>query len=305
MPELRQSEVGVAEFGVDQAAGLRRLFGGSALRVIAFASGSAGVGKTSIVANVAVALARQGKEVLVVDENQGSRGMGGFFGLHPQADLQQVLKRQRRLEHVLFSPLPGVSILPAGRAACQLGELGPAEQQALLEAVAALERPVDVILVDTSHEHEYGISPWGLAAGETVIVVSGSGTSIMESYALIKKVSQSLARRHFRILVNRVKSGEDGRIIHGNLHKVAAQRGLARLDFGGAIPQDDALSRSARLGQAVVGAVPEAPAALALREFAANLLTWPSAEYEQGGVEQFIRQLLHLSHRLTPSVLHA
>ena len=305
MPGSRPPGDGVADFRHDQAAGLRRMFGRSQLRVIAFASGSPGVGKTSIIANVAVALARQGKEVLVVDENQGAGGVGSFFGLHPQGELQQVLNRQRRLEHVLFSPVPGVSILPAGRAARQLGCLSPIQQQALLEGVAALERPVDVILVDTSHEHDHGFSPWGLAAGETIIVVSGSGSSITDSYALIKKVSQSLARRHFRILVNRVKSPEDGQVIHGNLRKVAAQRGVAQLDFGGAIPQDEALHRTGRLGQTIVGALPDSPAAAALREFATDLLAWPNAEYEQGGVEQFIRQLLHLSHRLTPSVLHA
>lgn len=295
----------MADFRHDQAAGLRRMFNRRQLRVVTFASGSPGVGKTSVVANVAVALARLGLEVLVVDENGGAGHMGTFFGIHPQGDLLQVLNRQRPLEQVLFTPVPGVSVLPAGMAARQLGRLSLAQQQAMLAGMSSLERPVDVILVDTSPDHAHGFSPWGLAAGEAVMVVSGSGSSITDSYALIKKVSLAFARRHFRILVNRVKTREDGLTIFGNLRKVAAQRGIAQLEYGGAVPLDDSLKQVAQFCQPIVSTLPEAPAAEALREFAADMLDWPSAEYENGGVEQFIQQLLHLSHRITPRVLQA
>lgn len=295
----------MADFRHDQAAGLRRMFNRRQLRVVTFASGSSGVGKTSVVANVAVALARLGLEVLVVDENGGAGHMGTFFGIHPQGDLLQVLNRLRPLEQVLFTPVPGVSVLPAGMAARQLGRLSLAQQQAMLAGMSSLERPVDVILVDTSPDHAHGFSPWGLAAGEAVMVVSGSGSSITDSYALIKKVSLAFARRHFRILVNRVKTREDGLTIFGNLRKVAAQRGIAQLEYGGAVPLDDSLKQVAQFCQPIVSTLPEAPAAEALREFAADMLDWPSAEYENGGVEQFIQQLLHLSHRITPRVLQA
>ncbi len=295
----------MADFRHDQAAGLRRMFNRRQLRVVTFASGSPGVGKTSMVANVAVVLARLGLEVLVVDENGGAGHMGAFFGIHPQGDLLQVLNRQRPLEQVLFTPVPGVSVLPAGMAARQLGRLSLAQQQAMLTGMSSLERPVDVILVDTSPDHAHGFSPWGLAAGEAVMVVSGSGSSITDSYALIKKVSLAFARRHFRILVNRVKTREDGLTIFGNLRKVAAQRGIAQLEYGGAVPLDDSLKQVAQFCQPIVSTLPDAPAAEALREFAGDMLDWPSAEYENGGVEQFIQQLLHLSHRITPRVLQA
>lgn len=305
MPDSWRRGGGVADFRHDQAAGLRQLFNRSQLRVVTFAAGSPGVGKTSVVANVAVALARQGREVLVVDENGGLNNMGAFFGTHAQGDLLQVLNRQRRLEQVIFRPVAGVNILPAAMAAGQLGALSPRQQQAMMEGMNTLERAVDVILVDTCHDHVQGFSPWGLAAGETVMVVSGSGSSITDSYALIKKVSLSFARRHFRILVNRVKTPEDGQIIFNNLRKVAAQRGIAQLEYGGAVPLDDSLRHVAQLFQPLVATLPDAPAAIALRNFSADMLYWPSAEYENGGVEQFIQQLLHLSHRITPRVLQA
>ncbi|MDR1889125.1 MAG: AAA family ATPase [Zoogloeaceae bacterium] len=283
----------MADFRLDQAAGLRRLFDCRRLRIVTFASGTPGVGKTTLVANVAIALARQGLEVLVVDENGGARHLGAFFGMASNGDLLQVVNRTLHLEDVLFSPAPGVQVLPAGRAARRLTCLNNAQQQAMLDGINGLARPVDVILVDSSPGHAHGFSPWGLAAGEAVMVLSGSGASITEAYALIKKVSLALHRRHFRILANRVKSANDGQVIFRNLKKVAAERGIARLEYGGAIPLDNTLKQLGQLCQPIVEALPETPAALALKEFAGRMLTWPGAEYEHGGVEQLVEQLLH------------
>ncbi|MDR2365230.1 MAG: AAA family ATPase [Zoogloeaceae bacterium] len=286
----------MADFRVDQAAGLRRLFAQRQLRVVTFASGAPGVGKTTLAANVAVALARQGEEVLIVDENSGARHMGGFFGVTPAGDLLQVVNRQLALEEVLFSPAPGVRVLPAGRAARQLTRLLPAQRRAMLEGINRLAEPIDVILVDSAPDHARGFSPWGLAAGEAVMVVSGSGASITEAYALIKKVSLVLDRRHFRILANRVKSAQDGLIIFNNLKKVAGERGVACLEYGGAVPADASLKRLGQFCQPIVEVLPESSSAQAIRAFAAHMLTWPEAEYEHGGVEHFVERMLHSGH---------
>jgi flagellar biosynthesis protein FlhG len=279
------------------------MFASRQLRVVTFASATAGIGKTTLVANVAVELARQGQEVLVVDEN-AERNLGVFFNMAQQGDITQVLRRRQSLEEILLSPFPGVRILPAGRAAWRLARLSPAEQEALKSGIQALSRPVDVLLIDSSPEHAEGLSPWGLA-GEVVMVVSGARDSITNAYAMIRKISISFARRHFCILVNRVRNVSGGQVIFGNLKKVAAERGIAKLMYGGAIPFDNTLKQLGQLCQPVVDALPDNPAAVALRGFAGRLCEWPAAEYESGGVEQLVAQLLHSTSIATPRVLHA
>ncbi|MCL2020967.1 MAG: AAA family ATPase [Betaproteobacteria bacterium] len=291
----------MADFSHDQAAGLRRLFASRQLRVATFASATAGIGKTTLVANVAVELARQGQEVLVVDEN-GGNNLGVFFNMSAGGELTQVLRRKLSLEDTLFSPFPGVRILPADKVAERLARLLPAEQEALRSGMQALSRPVDVLLIDSSPNHAEGLSPWGLT-GEVVLVMSGARDSITDAYAMIRKISA--ARRHFRILVNRVKNANGGQIIFGNLKKLAAERGIARLEYGGAIPFDNTLKQLGQLCQPIVNALPDNPAAAALRGFAGHLYDWPDAEYERGGVEQFVAQLLHSASTATPRVLHA
>lgn len=294
----------MAEFRGDQASGLRRLFARRQFRVITFAAGGEGVGKSVAVANLAATFARQGKEVLVLDENT-SDNVASLFGAAARYDLFHVVNRDKCLADVLLQVAPGVRILPAASAVKKLGKLSGAQQQALLESIGEMERAADVILVDASIDHPLGFSPLGLAAHEAVVVVSASGASITEAYALIKKVSLGYARRHFRILVSKVKSATDAEAIHGNLARVTAARGLARLDYAGCVPLDEHLRQAAKLCQPVLAVFPDSPAASAFRTLAGEITHWPPADIGAGGLEQFVEQLLHLSRRIDPVAIQA
>lgn len=283
---------------------MRRLFGREHSRIVTFAAGSPGVGKSVSVANLAAALARQGKEVVVLDENTGDN-VSSLFGAVCRHDLFHVINRERKIGEVLMQVAPGVRILPAARAVKTLAGLSISQRETLVESFGGMERPADVILVDASLDHPLGFSPLGLAAHEAVIVVSASGASITEAYALIKKVSLGYARRHFRILVNKARGPDEAEAIHNNIAQVTRTRGLARLDYAGCVPLDEHLRQSTRLCQPVVGLFPDAPSARAYRGLADDLLRWPSPENEAGGLEHFVQQLLHLSQRIDPIAIHA
>ncbi|MDX9944351.1 MAG: AAA family ATPase [Azonexus sp.] len=295
----------MADFRVDQAAGLRRLFGGAGLQVIAFVAGCEGVGRSTSVANLGVALARFGKEVLIIDEHPTGDDIAASLGMLAAHDLLNVVQREMTLPQVLLRPMKGLSILPAARALRKFGRLTLQQQQLLVDAMSGLERSIDVILVDASLSHPAGFSPFGLVAQETVVVISGSSASITEAYALIKKVSHAFSRRHFRILVNKVRSQADARSIYDNIAQVARQRGVATLDYAGAIPLDEAMKVAGQLCRPVLFQAPDAPSAVAIRDLATDLQYWQQAPGEQGGVDHFLQQLLHLSHRITPHVLRA
>lgn len=295
----------MAELQLDQAAGLRRLFGREHLRVITFAAGCSGVGRSVAVANLAAAFARQGREVLVLDENNGSNNVSGLFGVPARHDLLHLVSRERHLSDVLVSAFPGVHVLPAARAVKKLGKLSLPQQEALLAGLAEMERAADVILVDAAVDHPLGFSPLGLASQETVVVVSPGASAITEAYVLIKKMSLGYARRHFRVLVTKVRTPAEAEAIFENLARVSGQRLRANLEYAGCVPSDDLLKQSARLCQPVVTAFPDAQSARAIRSLASDMLGWPPSDFEPRGLEQFVQQLLHLSQRITPLPLHA
>ena len=294
----------MAEPRGDQASGLRRLFGQEPTRIVTFVAGGSGVGKSVLVANLAAALARQGKDVLVIDENT-RKNIASCFGMLSRLDLYQVINREKSLAEVVLSVAPGVRVLPAARAVKELGRLTQEQQDALLGSLSGMGRAADIILVDASLDHPLGFSPLGLAAHETVVVISNTGASITDSYALIKKVSLGYARKDFRTLVNKVRGAEEARSIHENMSHLSRSRGFARLEYAGYVPVDEQVRQASRLGQPVIGLFPDAPAAKAYRSIAADLLNWPVPDEENGGLEQFVQQLLHLGQHIDPVAIYA
>ena len=69
---------------IDQASGLRRMAKPHPVRVIAVTGGKGGVGKTNVSLNMAIALAGQDKEVMVMDADLGLANIDVLLGLHPK-----------------------------------------------------------------------------------------------------------------------------------------------------------------------------------------------------------------------------
>src|SRR5680860_94835 len=93
---------------LDQASGLRAAMNSntqnpSRIQVIAVSSGKGGVGKSNVVANLAVAAARQGRKVLIMDADLALGNVDILLGLTPQYTIEDVLSGQRRLEEVLVT----------------------------------------------------------------------------------------------------------------------------------------------------------------------------------------------------------
>ncbi|MBU1395715.1 MAG: P-loop NTPase, partial [Gammaproteobacteria bacterium] len=102
------------KFVSDQAAGLRALLGQPGFQVITVMSGQQGAGKTAATANLAVALARSGRDVLIIDQDQHGRGACAALGLTPRYDVADVLKGRCTLDALLLSGPDNVQVLPIG-----------------------------------------------------------------------------------------------------------------------------------------------------------------------------------------------
>lgn len=279
----------------DQAAGLRRLLAEDFVRVITLTSGKRGVGKTSTLINIAAALARRGKQVMVLDEHQGRHSVIGMLGLSPYYDLTHVLRREHSLEQVMLSGPDGIMVVPAGKSVQALVNLPAADQEWLVRSFAQLAKPVDVVLVDAVAGVASNVLPLSLAAQELVVVVDPRPASMTDAYALIKVLNQGFARRSFHIVVNRVSSPEEAGVVFNNMAKVASRFLKVSLDFMGFVPEDEKLHRANQFDRTVVDAFPAAEAAQSFRMLAEKIEQWPHPGGEQGQLEAFMQRLIQSS----------
>ena len=271
-------------------------------RIITVAGGKTSVGKTHVVINLAISLARRGKRVLVLDSQHGRGNLDALLGIKPRYTLTHVIRRERTLEEVMVEGPQGVGIIQAAQGLKSLAGLDEDDQNWLVHSFSQLPRPPDVVLVDAGSAGAQ--SSLSMASQEIIIVVSGHHDSITDAYGLIKSLSRNFAKRHFHVLVNKVESEQEARAVYSNMAQVAGRFLDVTLDFMGFVPFDENLKRAALLCRPIAEAYPAAEAALAFKDMAEAVDQWPYPPGDSGRIESFVQRLI-VSSRLTQEAFNS
>lgn len=288
----------------DQAEGLRRLLARASTRVVTVAGARSSLGVTSLVVNLASALAKDGKDVLVLDENLSHANVAHTLGLKPRYDLLHAVRGDKSLHEVMLSTAQGVHVLPAARAMQELPKLEVAEHEQLLACLAEASRGMDVVLVDGSTQEGRFVSGSLAPDQPLLLVTNATAAAITDSYALIKRMALLDGRRSFEIVVNRARNAAEAKNIFSNVAQVARRHLSVRVEYLGYIPVDEQLKRATQLCRPVVEAFPLAPSAQAFAELERNLMLLPAAvDGDTGGLPHVIQRLIQQAR--TSNMAHA
>jgi flagellar biosynthesis protein FlhG len=231
----------------DQAAGLRRLFGGRAPQVIAFASGRDACGRTTLLVQTSAALAAAGHGVVIVDENQTADNTLAAFGVAARHDLLHAVHGDRTLAQVAVAAAPLIRIVLAARAARELDQHSRGDGVGrLADCLRELQRGAGFILIDTATRRGGHLSPLALAAPHVAVVVAAHSIAITHAYALIKRLAQECGRDGFQIVITRARSREEAQGIFDNMRRVAREHLGVRLEFLGdaRVPVNDHIAEA-------------------------------------------------------------
>ncbi len=277
---------------MDQATGLRRIVSPKPVKVIAVSSGKGGVGKTNVSVNLAAALAKDGKEVLLMDADLGLANVDVLLGLNPSYDLSHVISGERSLEEVMIDGPANVKVIPASSGVSRMANLTTAEQAGLINAFNELGHAIDVMVVDTAAGISDSVVNFCSASQEVVVVVCDEPASITDAYAFIKIMSREHKVERFQILANMTHTTHEGRELFNKLSKATDRFLDVMLTYMGTIPYDERLRKAVQHQRAVVEAFPRSPSALALKRIAKQVDKWPDAGATGGQLEFFIERLI-------------
>ena len=269
------------------------------MRSVTLVGGKPGIGRTAVLTNVAIALARLGRSVLLLDQNGGRACAASRLGLSPGRDLAEIIERDLPLDAALLQGPAGLRILTGVEAFDRLGSLGPAAEEKLGRAFERLEPHLDYILVDAPAGDAVHTPALSLASQEVIVMVSPHNESVTRAYALIQRLSWDLARRRFYILANGVRSAEQGGILFDNIARTARSLLNLRLEYLGCVPEDEALRKACRLRQSVTSLFPDSAASIACGMVADAVDQWPYPG--EDCLDGFVQQLLR-PPRVTESV---
>ena len=205
-------------------------------RIMAVTSGKGGVGKTCLSANLAAALAKRGRRVLVLDADLGLANLDVVLNLHPKVTLHDVFTGKVPLEDAILPAPGGFSVLLAGSGLVEYSRLTPEVRDQLQRIVDTLSPRFDHILLDTGA----GISDVVLyalsLADEVLVVATPEPTSMTDAYATIKVLATQQARREIRLVVNQVSRAGEGKVIRNQLQLVVDRFVAPMLPPGAPVP---------------------------------------------------------------------
>ncbi len=262
------------------------------VKVIAVTGGKGGVGKTNVSLNMAVAMANQGKRVLVLDADLGLANVDVVLGLRVEKNLSHVLAGECDLDDILVKGPGGIQIVPATSGTRSMVELSPQEHAGLIRAFSTMRTEFDVLIVDTAAGIGNMVLSFARAAQDVVVVVCDEPTSITDAYALIKVLSREHGVFRFKVVANMVRTMREGQILYNKLTKVTDRFLDVALELAAIIPFDENLRKAVRKQQLLVEAAPRSPASLAFKALGARAGNWPIPTQAGGHLEFFIEQLV-------------
>jgi flagellar biosynthesis protein FlhG len=281
-----------SDTAVDPIAGLHRVQHPRPVHVIAVTSGKGGVGKTNVSVNLSLALQASGKKTMLLDADLGLGNVDVLLGLSSEHNLSDVINGRCSLEEIILSGPAGLRIVPAASGIKEMTELGVATHAGLIRAFSELTHDIEVLVIDTAAGISDSVVTFAAAAQDVVVVLCDEPTSITDAYAVIKLLSRDHGIRCFRMLCNMTTNVYEGRALYEKLLKVCDRFLEVKLEYFGAVPQDEYLRRAVQKQRAIVDLYPRSRAAQAFRALAERTSEWPTPKRARGHLEFFFERLI-------------
>jgi len=264
-------------------------------RVISITSGKGGVGKTSIVINLAYCLARLGKRVLILDADLNLANVDILLALTPKYNLHHVFTGDKKLKDILMEGPGGIRILPASSGIMELGELSEEQKIFFLSEMDTLSQTTDIMLIDTGAGLNNNVIYFTLAAQERIVVLNPEPTSLTDAYAMIKVLATRHDVKKIRVLVNSCRSQKEALAVFRQLSLVADRfLDTVALDFLGHIPLDSSLPRAIRSQQLVTETTPDSPASKKINNLAQQITEEDPIIAPDGNIKFFWQSLFQM-----------
>ncbi|MBP7146482.1 MAG: MinD/ParA family protein [Acidobacteria bacterium] len=235
---------------------------------LAVTSGKGGVGKTSVVANLAIAMSKLGLRVTVLDADLGLANLDVMLGLVPKRTIEHFFRDGASFDDITIEGPGGIRLIPAGSGIPELTRLTTDELLRFVDAVRRVREQNDLLLVDTAAGISEQVSRVLALADRVALVTWPEPTALVDAYATLKLLRRRTPNQPVGLVVNGVADEREARQVHARL-LAAAERFLSQgIDLDGFVPRDEAVVTAAKRQRAVLIDAPFAPASRSLERLA-------------------------------------
>lgn len=229
------------------------------MRRIAVASGKGGVGRTTIVASLGIALASLGKETIIIDGSLTTPDLALLFKLEKSVyTLNDALAGDAMFIDVMHPGPKHVKIVPA---AVALEQIRKARPERLPELMRQVPKKTDFVLVDVpSGLSRETVS--AMRAGQEVLLVATPEMTSISDAMKTRLIAEFLGLAPIGVVLNRVRR-EEFELTRNEIKNVPV---LVE------IPEDEKVRQALKQGKPLIELDSKSPAAKAIKELARKLL---------------------------------
>lgn len=261
-------------------------------RIITVASGKGGVGKTNVSVNMALAYARLGKKVIVMDADLGLANVNVMLNMIPKYNLYHVIRKQKTMKDILIDTEYGIQIVAGASGFSKIANLSEDERQNFIEELYTLSN-ADIIIIDTSAGVSNNVLSFVAAADDAVIVTTPEPTAITDAYGIIKIIATEIDNLNMglKLVVNRVKTVAEAKKVADRMINIAGQFLNLKVDYLGFIYDDPAVPQAVLRQKPFMVLDPKSKAALCVQHIVGRM---EKTEIRQdGGLGRLIKRLFN------------
>jgi len=216
--------------------------------LIVVAGGKGGVGTTAIAANLAAMLASMNESTILVDADMQRADATTLCRLKPLRSLADVLADRASVDDVMLLHETGLRVVPAAWAPNQPVEATATLRHRLMKVLGQLDRRADYVVVDAGNQRSSLTAQLWQAAAQVVLVTTPDDVAVMDTYAMIKSLTEPAAQTQISTMVNCADDIFAAEDIQNRL-EISARRFLGiALDSAGAVIRTPLLEHQGRTG---------------------------------------------------------
>ena len=261
-------------------------------RIITVTSGKGGVGKTNLSVNMALAFARIGKKVVVMDADLGLANVNVMLNMIPKYNLYHVIKKQKTIHEILVETEYGISIVAGASGFSQIANMGDEERQDFISELDTLSF-ADIIIIDTSAGVSSNVLDFIAAADDAIIITTPEPTAITDAYGIIKIIAMEYDTLNIglKLVVNRARGVAEAKSVADRMISIAGQFLNLKVDYLGFIYDDPAVSGAVRQQKPFMIIDPKCKASLCIQHLVERMDK--SKLVESNGIGAIFRKIFN------------
>lgn len=278
---------------MDQAAALRDLMKHATSpkpRILAVTSGKGGVGKSTLTINMALALAKTGKRVVILDLDVGFGNIETLVGANATYSFADVKSGEVTMKDALVEGPLGIRFLSGGSGFLEMIRWSEDEIARVHAQFQEMEQQFDIVLLDTGAGMTDIQMSFLVAADEGILVTTPEPTALTDAYSVVKMIHHHRPDFAFHLVINQCMSLMEGRQTATQFQKVCKEFLHRELPFAGLIMKDDEVNRAVKRQYPLLLHAPKSPAAKSIEKVVYDLVGMPPRP--SAGLSGFLRKLV-------------